>query len=45
MAEVPGLADFFTLLGQKFQKDLPVQAPHITLYTLQPNAGIGNGGV
>lgn len=41
MAEVPGLPDFFATLSHKFQVDLPLQPAHITLYTLQPNAGIG----
>lgn len=41
MAEVPGLADFFTFFSQKFGKDFPPQVAHITLYTLQSDAGIG----
>ncbi|HTE58641.1 MAG TPA: hypothetical protein VK694_07945 [Verrucomicrobiae bacterium] len=40
MTEVPGLSDFFDTLRQKFQIDLPSQPAHITLYALQPNAGI-----
>jgi hypothetical protein len=34
-------SEFHISLGQKFQKELPAQVAHITLYTLQPNAGIG----
>jgi hypothetical protein len=41
LADVEGLANFFKTLSQKFGKDLPVQPAHITLYTLQPNVGIG----
>lgn len=41
MVEVPGLIDFFDILRDKYAKDLPQQPTHITLYTLQPEIGIG----
>lgn len=41
MVAVIGLDKFFAELGQQFNTDLPVQPAHITLYTLQPDAGIG----
>ncbi len=41
MVEVPGLEQFFKLLSKKYKKDLPLQPTHVTLYTLQPNIGIG----
>jgi hypothetical protein len=41
MVEVPGLELFFKQLEEKYQTELPLQPTHITLYTLQPEAGIG----
>jgi hypothetical protein len=41
IAEVPNLDKFFEKLRQKYGKDIPSQPTHITLYTLQPERGIG----
>lgn len=41
MVLVPGLNLFFRKLENRYKADLPVQPTHITLYTLQPDAGIG----
>jgi hypothetical protein len=41
MVEVPHLKEFFEMLSSKYDKRLPVQPTHITLYTLQHEAGIG----
>jgi hypothetical protein len=41
LATVPGIEKFFAELGAKYNKQLPVQVMHITLYTLQPEVGIG----
>lgn len=41
MAAVPGLDGFFNELERKYGLGLPTQPTHITLYTLQPEAGIG----
>jgi hypothetical protein len=41
LAVVPGIENFFAELEEKYDKKLPVQVTHITLYTLQPEAGIG----
>lgn len=41
MVEIPGLNEFFDLLKDKYAKDLPLQPTHVTLYTLQPEIGIG----
>jgi hypothetical protein len=41
LCEMPGLAELFAHLNQALGVDLPVQPAHITLYTLQPDAGIG----
>lgn len=41
MVEVPGLSDFFSLLNSKFRMNVPIQPTHVTLYTLQPDKGIG----
>jgi hypothetical protein len=41
MTEVPGLVEFFNELSEAYAVDLPVQPTHITLYTLQPDKGIG----
>jgi hypothetical protein len=38
---VPGIEDFFAELEEKYDKKIPVQVTHITLYTLQPEVGIG----
>lgn len=38
---VPGIDDLFAHLEKKYKTKLPVQVTHITLYTLQPGAGIG----
>ena len=41
MVDVPGIESLFNELQHKYQVNLPVQPTHITLYTLQPEAGIG----
>lgn len=41
MVTVPGIKDFFKLLQDKYAVELPLQPTHITLYTLQPDTGIG----
>ncbi len=41
MVEVPGLNDFFNLIAEKYRTKLPLPPTHITLYTLQPDEGIG----
>jgi hypothetical protein len=41
MASVDHLEDFFTELREKYQKDIPSQPTHTTLYTLQPDQAIG----
>lgn len=41
MCEVDGLREFFRTMRDKLAVDIPDQPTHVTLYTLQPNAGIG----
>lgn len=41
MTFVPGLAGYFDVLRHQYGVDFPDQPTHITLYTLQPEAGIG----
>ncbi|MGB3023607.1 MAG: hypothetical protein WBB39_02260 [Candidatus Saccharimonadales bacterium] len=41
MIEVPGIDALFDTLRSKYSPTLPTQPTHITLYTLQPNTGIG----
>lgn len=41
MVDVPALDVFFSELNKKYKVDLPLQPAHITLYTLQPEKGIG----
>lgn len=41
MVNVPGIEKLFAGLEKKFGVTLPLQPTHITLYTLQPDAGIG----
>lgn len=41
MVEVPGLEGLFESLRTKYGVDIPTQPTHITLYTLQPEIGIG----
>jgi hypothetical protein len=41
MAKVPGIGEFFAALNARFNTNLPIQVTHITIYTLQPDAGIG----
>lgn len=41
LVNVPHLDAFFESLRAKYITDIPVQPTHITLYTLQPDAGIG----
>lgn len=41
MTNVPGIENFFAELEKKFETKLPLQPTHITLYTLQPEVGIG----
>lgn len=41
MVEVPHINGLFEQLRAKYGVDIPTQPTHITLYTLQPEAGIG----
>lgn len=41
MVDVPGIKQFFEALEAKYGIELPLQPTHITIYTLQPEAGIG----
>lgn len=41
MTHVPGLDQFFNMLEKHYGNKLPLQPTHITLYTLQPEVGIG----
>jgi len=41
MAEVPNLDRFFEKLRQRFDKDIPLQPAHLTLYVNRPQRGIG----
>lgn len=41
LATVPHLYEFFDLLRGKYKVDIPSQPTHITMYTLQPDKGIG----
>ena len=41
MVDVPNLGRLFDKLRAKYNVDLPTQPTHITLYTLQPETGIG----
>lgn len=41
MVDLPGVEDLFSRLRKNYSVDLPTQPTHITLYTLQPNRGIG----
>ena len=41
MCEVLNLKDFFDALNKKLKSNIPYQPTHVTLYTLQPDAGIG----
>lgn len=41
LCEMSGLSEFFHVLRTELGLDVPDQPTHITLYTLQPNAGIG----
>ena len=42
MTSVSGLEDFFNVVRNKYHAlEIPMQPTHITLYTLQPEAGIG----
>lgn len=41
MTKVPGLKRFFEELRAEYGVDIPDQPTHITLYTLQEDAGIG----
>ncbi len=41
MCELSGAAEFFARLTEKYKKTIPLQPCHITLYTLQPEVGIG----
>lgn len=41
LAKVLGIEAFFAKLEEKYDKKLPVQVTHITLYTLQPETAIG----
>lgn len=41
MVDVPNLGGLFDKLRAKYKVDIPTQPTHITLYTLQPETGIG----
>lgn len=41
MVEVDDIEALFDFLRQKYNRDIPTQPTHITLYTLQPEVGIG----
>jgi len=41
MVDVPGIEKLFAALEEKYDTKFPLQPTHITLYTLQPDAGIG----
>lgn len=41
MVKVPGIENLFEVLRAKYGVNLPTQPTHITIYTLQPNVGIG----
>jgi hypothetical protein len=40
MVTMPNLHEFYEMLRKKYTVDIPEQPAHITLYTLQPDAGI-----
>lgn len=39
--DVPGLEEYFVRLNNHYGANMPLQPTHLTLYTLQPAAGIG----
>lgn len=41
LCEISNLLEFSESLGRKLGMIFPLQPTHVTLYTLQPNAGIG----
>lgn len=41
IVDVPNIDGLFERLREKYNVDVPTQPTHITLYTLQPEAGIG----
>lgn len=41
MVELENITELFDYLRSKYSVDFPTQPTHITLYTLQPEAGIG----
>lgn len=41
LCKVSNLSEFSESLGRKLEIALPLQPTHVTLYTLQPDAGIG----
>jgi len=41
MVDLQGIEELFEYLRRKYYIDFPTQPTHITLYTLQPGAGIG----
>ena len=41
MVSAPKIEDLFEQLREKYEAKIPTQPTHITLYTLQPEAGIG----
>jgi len=41
LCEISNLAKFSNALGEKLGMQIPEQPTHVTLYTLQPDAGIG----
>lgn len=41
MVNVSGLENFFEVIRKELQIDIDAQPTHVTLYTLEPNEGIG----
>ncbi|MFZ1812485.1 MAG: hypothetical protein WAU02_03145 [Candidatus Saccharimonadales bacterium] len=41
MVDMPEIEKLFVFLRAKYRRDIPTQPTHITLYTLQPETGIG----
>ena len=41
LCEVSNLSEFSSVLGKKLKMEIPPQPTHVTLYTLQPDIGIG----
>ncbi len=41
MVKLPGLNEFFESLSRQYHQEVPLQPTHITMYTRQPEVGIG----